>query len=211
MASVDVEMTTLPQFPLQLVLFPTMVLPLHVFEPRYRAMVHDILEGDRRFGVVMIEKGADTGGGDVRSSFGTVAQVLEAEEFPDGRWALITVGGERFKVKEWLPDNPYPLADIEAWPDEGGQPLEGEEFDRVLAKFRRCVALASEAGVDIGRVPDTLDSGDLGTMQMAAMMPVDVYDKQKLLAAPDACARLALLETTIDDTLELVEVRLRGG
>ncbi|MEL6986015.1 MAG: LON peptidase substrate-binding domain-containing protein, partial [Actinomycetota bacterium] len=80
----------MPQFPLRSVLFPSMVLPLHVFEPRYRTMVHDLLEGDGRFGVVMIDRGSDTGGQDQRSSFGTVARIVESEEYPDGRWGLIT-------------------------------------------------------------------------------------------------------------------------
>ncbi|MGI9594936.1 MAG: LON peptidase substrate-binding domain-containing protein [Acidimicrobiales bacterium] len=204
-------MVVLPQFPLRLVLFPTMVLPLHVFEPRYRALVHDVLESDRRFGVVMIEKGLDTGGDDQRSSFGTVAQVVEAEELPDGRWALVTIGVERFKVKTWLPDDPYPVADVELWPDEPPGPPPEADFDRVAGKFRRCMALASEAGVDTGPMPDSLEGGELGTMQMAAMLPVGTFDKQNLLGAPDAPARLASLETAIEQTLELVELQLRGG
>lgn len=204
-------MPVLPQFPLQLVLFPTMVLPLHVFEPRYRAMIHDVLEGDRTFGVVMIEKGIDIGGEDQRSSFGTVARVLEAEEFPDGRWAVITVGVERFRVKEWLADDPYPVADIEPWPDLGNNTCDRDEFDRVLGKFRRCMALVSEAGVDVGEVPEGLEPGELGTMQMAAMLPIETFDKQKLLGTPDSVSRLAAIEASIDDTLELVELRLRGG
>lgn len=204
-------MSVLPQFPLQLVLFPTMVLPLHVFEPRYRAMIHDVLEGDRTFGVVMIDRGVDTGGEDQRSSFGTVARVLEAEEFPDGRWAVVTVGVERFRVKQWLPDDPYPVAEIELWPDLGTKTCDRDEFDRVLGKFRRCMALVSEAGVDVGEVPEGLEPGELGTMQMAAMLPIETFDKQKLLGAPDSVARLAAIEASIDDTLELVELRLRGG
>lgn len=204
-------MTVLPQFPLRMVLFPTMVLPLHIFEPRYRALVRDVLDGDQRFGVVMIEKGLDTGGDDQRSSYGTVAEVLEAEEYPDGRWALVTVGVERFRVKTWLPDDPYPVADIESWPDGAQGPPNKVDFDRVAGKFRRCMALASEAGVDIGPVPESLEDGDLGTMQMSAMLPIATFDKQKLLGAPDSPARLAMVETSIEETLELVELQLRGG
>ncbi len=204
-------MTVLPQFPLGLVLFPSMVLPLHVFEPRYRSMIRDVLDGDQRFGVVMIEKGMETGGGDQRSSFGTIARVLEAEEFPDGRWSVVTVGVERFRVETWLPDDPYPVADIELWPDgENGPPGEAD-FERVAGKFRRCMALASESGVDIGPLPETLDSGELGTMQMAAMLPIATFDKQKLLGAADSTMRLRSVETIIEETLELIELRLRGG
>ncbi|MEM7271616.1 MAG: LON peptidase substrate-binding domain-containing protein [Actinomycetota bacterium] len=204
-------MPVLPQFPLRLVLFPTMVLPLHVFEPRYRALVHDIIEGDRSFGVVMIEKGLDTGGEDQRSTFGTVARVIEAEEFPDGRWALVTVGTERFKVNEWLDDAPYPRADIELWPDAESEPPPRDEFGRVVSKFKRCMALASEIGIDIGPLPDSIAEDEIGTMQMAAMLPIGPFDKQQLLGAPSSSKRLDGLEVAIDETLELIELKLQGG
>ena len=203
-------MVELAQFPLRTVLFPSMVLPLHIFEPRYRALVHDIIEGDRTFGVCMIERGVDVGGEDHRSTFGTAARILQAEEFPDGRWALITVGTERFKVVEWLPDDPYPVAEIEYWPDDDPEPPAEAEFERVSAKFRRCLALASEAGVDIGAMPDGIECGELGTMQMAAMLPVGTFDKQRLLGAPTTLERLAGLDAVIDETVELIEFELRG-
>lgn len=174
-------------------------------------MVHDILEKDKRFGVVMIEKGLDTGGEDQRSSFGTVAEVIEAEEFPDGRWAVVTVGVERFQVTNWLPDDPYPKAEIEYWPDTDVKPPNGADFDRVASKFRRCMALASEAGVDVGPVPSSFDKGELGTMQMAAMLPVGPFDKQKLLGTAGCVDRLAAVESSIDDTVELIELRLSGN
>lgn len=188
-----------------------MVLPLHVFEPRYRAMVHQILEDDQRFGVVMIERGTDTGGDDHRSNFGTIAKVVEAEEFPDGRWALATVGVERFKVTQWLPDDPYPQAEIELWPDTTPDGPDGQAFEQVVSKFRRCMALTSEAGFDIGPVPETLECGDLGTMQMAAMLPIGPFDKQQLLAVPDSVSRLASIDEAIDKTMELIDLRLQGG
>ena len=109
-------------FPLGSVLLPSMVLPLHVFEPRYRAMVRDCLEGDREFGVTLIERGSEVGGGDQRSLVGTLAQIVRAQPFPDGRWALLVAGTERITVTEWLPDDPYPRADIEPYPDPAPGP-----------------------------------------------------------------------------------------
>ena len=92
-------------FPLGSVLFPSLVLPLHVFEPRYRALITDVLAGDAEFGVCLIERGSEVGGDDVRLGVGTVAHVQEAAELPDGRWALIAVGTRRIVVDEWLPDD----------------------------------------------------------------------------------------------------------
>lgn len=201
-------MAIMPQFPLGTVLFPTMVLPLHVFEPRYRTMVSDVLDGDGIFGVVLIERGADTGGGDHRTNFGTTARVVEAEQFSDGRWALITIGVERFQVSEWLPDDPFPKADVEMWPDDNdGTELHGH-YTKVAAKFRRCMALAAESGLDVGPIPPPMDDVGLGCMQMSALAPVTSLDKQRLLGAPGPAERLQLLDVMIDDSVELIEARL---
>ena len=85
-------MTRLAMFPLGTVLLPGAVLPLHVFEPRYRTLVADCLAGEPEFGVVLIERGSEVGGGDVRRDVGTVARIVEVAELPDGRSALVTVG-----------------------------------------------------------------------------------------------------------------------
>ena len=100
-------------FPLGTVLLPSALLPLHVFEPRYRALVRDCLAGDREFGVVLIERGSEVGGGDVRFDVGTRARIVEAAELDDGRWVLILVGDGPGPGATWLPDDPYPRAEVE--------------------------------------------------------------------------------------------------
>ena len=108
-------------FPLGTVLLPGGVLPLHIFEPRYRQLVIDLLADDvnePEFGVTMIERGTETGGGEDRADVGVIARVVQIEALADGRYALIAVGTRRFRVRSWLPDDPYPLADIDDWPDE---------------------------------------------------------------------------------------------
>ncbi len=201
----------MPLFPLRSVLFPTMVLPLHVFEPRYRTMVHDLLEGDGRFGVVMIERGSETGGEDQRSSYGTVARIVESEEYPDGRWGLITVGVERFRVSSWLEDDPYPKAEVELWPDADADDVDPERFAEVEHRFRRCMALASEMGIDTGPLPDSITPCGLGTMQLAALLPVGPHDKQRLLGVAGCTERLDTIDHMIDEALELIELKLREG
>src|SRR3954467_3772112 len=103
----------MPMFPLGTVLFPHATLPLHLFEDRYRALAETCLQGDGRFGVVLIERGKEVGGGDSRFSVGTVARIVEAARTPDGRYLLATVGGERLRVRRWLDDAPYPRAEID--------------------------------------------------------------------------------------------------
>src|SRR5258707_10636188 len=106
-------MPALPMFPLGSVLFPYALMPLHVFEPRYRQLVDRCLAGDGTFGVVLIERGSEVGGGDVRFDVGTRTRIHRAEQLDDGRWVLLTVGTERISVRRWLPDDPFPRAEIE--------------------------------------------------------------------------------------------------
>src|SRR4029078_4589782 len=103
----------LPMCPLCTVLFPHAALPLHLFEERYRALAETCLRGDGRFGVVLIERGFEVGGGDQRFGVGTVAQIGEPATTPDGRSLLATVGTERFRIKRWLDDDPFPRAEID--------------------------------------------------------------------------------------------------
>ena len=201
-------MSTLPMFPLGSVLFPSMILPLHVFEPRYRALVEDCVAGNGEFGVVLIERGSEVGGGDVRTDVGTVAQVLEIERFDDGRCALAAVGTRRFRVDRWLDDDPYPRAEVTDWDDSAPESLDLDEVD---ALFRRALALAAE----LGEAPAPMDvelaeDAGLATFQMAALAPLGPADRQVLLATEGAEARVRLLAEQLADMTELLRARLGG-
>ena len=201
-------MTILPMFPLGSVLFPSMILPLHVFEPRYRALVDDCVADNGEFGVVLIERGSEVGGGDVRTDVGTVAQVLEIERFDDGRCALAAVGTRRFRVDRWLDDDPYPRAEVTDWDDPAPESLDLDEVD---ALFRRALALAAE----LGEAPAPMDvelaeDAGLATFQMAALAPLGPADRQVLLATEGAQARVRLLAEQLADMTELLRARLGG-
>ena len=92
----------LPMFPLSTVIFPGAELPLHVFEPRYQALVNDVLSTDNTFGTVLISAGSEVGGGERRVDLGTKLVVTGAVPFPDGRWLLKVKSTERIEVTEWL-------------------------------------------------------------------------------------------------------------
>src|SRR3954453_11666540 len=137
----------LPMFPLGTVLFPHAVLPLHIFEERYRALVETGLRGHGRFGVVLIERGYEGGGGDARFGVGTVARIVEAARTPDGRYLLATVGTDRFRVKKWLDDDPYPRAEIDVINDPK-RPRDDAAARRteVQQLLGRVLALSAELG-----------------------------------------------------------------
>ena len=199
-------------FPLGSVLVPSAGLPLHVFEPRYRALVRDCLAGGRELGVVLIERGSEVGGGDVRTSVGTVARIVEAVELPDGRMAIAAVGVRRIRVSSWLDDDPYPRAEVVDWPDPEPGPEHAEALAGALGRLRRCLALAAEAGD--AAAPATVELSEdpvLAGYQASVVAPFGPLDQQALLEAPSPEARVALLDTLLADAIEVLELRLASG
>ena len=199
-------------FPLGTVLVPSAGLPLHVFEPRYRALVHDCLAADREFGVVLIERGSEVGGEDERSDAGTVARILDAVELPDGRWALATVGTRRVRVVRWLPDDPYPVADVEDWPDAAPGDAFRDELAVCVALLRRALGLAAEAGDAAARATVELaDDPVLASYQAIAVAPLGAFDRQRLLVAETPDERISSLTEQLREVITVLELRLGGA
>lgn len=210
------ETNTMAMFPLGMVLLPTMVVPIHVFEPRYRQMTRDCLDGSREFGVVLIERGSEVGGGDIRTDAGTVATIIDAQEFPDGRWGLVAGGTRRIRVARWRQDDPYPQAEVQDWPDVTDGDDDGEEIvaklPPVAATWRRVLALQSELGAP-GLPADFEVSDDPSTAvwQLSALSPLGPLDRQRLLTAENAALRLSLLTELLADAEEVIRARIEMG
>lgn len=205
--------TVTPMFPLGTVLLPGMLLPLHVFEPRYRQMVDDCLAGDSTFGVVLIERGSEVGGGDVRTDVGTLARIVESHQMEDGRWMLAAVGAHRIRVETWLPDEPYPRADVTAWPDGADHDevagANAGRRDAVETLLRRAAALARE----LGRPAPPLDfelaaDATRASYQATGAAPLGEADRQKLLCARAVTERWQLLHELLVDQVELLQAQL---
>jgi uncharacterized protein len=213
-----------PMFPLGSVLVPGMILPLHVFEPRYRALVRDCTAGDGEFGVVLIERGSEVGGGDARTDVGTMARIVQAEELPDGRFAVGAVGMRRIRVTAWLADEPYSRAEVTDWPEVGvdGDPA-GETaaappaatdalVEEVDGLLRRVGALRTELGEPAPPLDFTLaDDALVAGYQATALAPLGPLDKQALLAASSVRARLDDVRRLLGEHAELLQARLAGG
>jgi Lon protease-like protein len=199
-------------FPLGSVLFPHAELPLHVFEPRYRALTEACLAGDGEFGVVLIERGNEVGGGDTRFSTGTVARIVAAGRLPDGRYLLATVGTRRLRVRSWLSDDPFPRAEVELL-GEGDTSVDAHDVradvERVL---KRVLAMAAELGEAPQAVGVELDDDPVQAgYQAAAAAPIGPLDAQRLLELDDPAERLAQLHGLLADQAELLELRLSGS
>lgn len=201
-------------FPLGTVLFPHAILPLHLFEERYRALAEACLRGDGRFGVVLIERGYEVGGGDIRFGVGTVARIVEAARTPDGRFLLATVGTERLRVRSWLADDPFPRADVDLLSEPKRVPERaGEQRAVVQRLLARVLALRAELGEPAAPVNAAqLDQDPLrASFEAAALAPIGPLDAQQLLELDDPCARFEQLEGMLVDAAEVLELRLAGG
>ena len=208
------EPLDLPMFPLGSVLLPGMGLPLHVFEPRYRVMMYDLQQSNsQEFGVVLIERGSEVGGGDTRGQVGCRAAIAQAEEQPDGSWVLIAVGTERIKLLAWLPEDPYPKASVVPWPDQRTE----QQLDHALIEgaervARRVAALAVEMGAQ-GLLADCQLSADPSSRlyELATMAPLGALDRSRLLCTPDLPTRYELLIEMLEEQELLLQGRLTFG
>jgi uncharacterized protein len=186
---------TLPLFPLATVLFPGMRLPLHVFEQRYRQLVGDLLERPepRRFGVIAIRKGRETGVDGVTALYeiGCTAAVRAVESRDDGRYDLQVVGTERFRLLRLDRSLPYFQAEIEPVADETGDAATAAlAARRVQAGFRAYLNTLADHGGGVISLASLPDEPLLLSYVVAAAMIIDLPERQNLLAAPDALARL---------------------
>jgi len=200
-------------FPLESAWLPGQDLPLRIFEPRYGALVRRCLGRDEPFGVVLIAQGREVGGGDARCDVGVLSTIEEHADLGAGRYALRCRTGERIRVCEWLPDDPYPRATVTPWPDEPGDPVTDAQLadleDRVIALFER-IAEASDARLperDVLLGPRETDAGRR-LFALASRVPVGTADRYSVLSAPSAADRFAALSEAVDALADVVEFQL---
>jgi uncharacterized protein len=188
--------TTMPLFPLGTVLYPGLLLPLHIFEERYRQLVRDLLDGPepQEFGVIAIRKGRETGveGVSVLYEIGCAAALRQVARHDDGRFDVVVAGTQRFRLLGLDQARPYLQGEIELLAEETGDEaaaaLAARAVQRAFRDYLDALATQGAARVD---VPDLPDEPVLLSYLVAASMIVDLSDRQALLAEPDALRRLA--------------------
>ena len=200
----------LPYFPLHIVLFPHLPLPLHIFEERYRAMTRDLLaDGSPYAGRFVISSGGDEDA--LEGSVGTVAEVRRAEQFADGRWALVVVGAERVALGAVDRTGPYALIEVVPLPETVGDPETAGRLlpevqaalDAYLDTVKRFVASAASAGRESPEITDVAASLDqvlkpiqlpddplAASYAVAGVLQIELNRKQQLLELPDGASRL---------------------
>jgi Lon protease-like protein len=197
-------MAVMPMFPLTTVLMPGMPLPLRIFEERYLKLLGDLIgEESPEFGVVLISRGPEVGGGEKRMNIGTIASVTDigtTEQF----YGLESIGSRRFRVNAWLPDDPYPLADIDLIPDLIWDDTLMPARVHLETKVRQLLSFASEFG-DLQYGPNVEFSDDPmeACWQLAGVLPVGELDQMDLLGSQSA-------EELISKTYEIVKFADQG-
>jgi Lon protease-like protein len=186
----------LPLFPLGTVLFPGLVLPLNVFEERYRDLVRDLLElpeEERQFGVVAIREGREVGVDGITALYevGCTARVREVHRHEDGRYDLVTVGSQLFRLRELSTERSYFTGEVEWLPDELGDPAEARLLDASVRDvfLDYLVALGTASGQQI-EAPDLPEDPLVLSHLVGATTLLDLADRQELLDQPDGRTRL---------------------
>jgi Lon protease-like protein len=200
------EPRLVPMFPLGTVLFPHALLPLRVFEPRYRVLTERVLKAEREFGVVLIERGSEVGGGDTRFDVGTVAQIVRAQPLGDGGYVLATVGIRRVRVARWLPDDPYPQAEVVDFPEAEPDPNAAADAarDRARDALEDVCAIYRQRDPRVPQLPPIADDAAQASYELAALAPIGPLDAQRLLETPAAPERLLQLAELLDDHARLL-------
>lgn len=195
----------LPMFPLGTPLLPGRLLPLRLFEPRYLALLRQCLAQENpEFGVVLIERGREVGGGDQRTAVGTVAAILEAAARPSGDVSVMALGRRRLRVVEWLPDDPHPWAMVEDWRDEIDEnpTIHRTLMDEALARLRSIAALSgAQHGDLLDRLEESIDTFDptTTTYALAGAVGFGAADQHRLLLCPGVTQRLTRVMELLDD------------
>lgn len=185
------ELIEIPLFPLGLVLFPGMVQPLHIFEPRYREMTKVCLDGAGMFGVTLALPGSAPLH-EIPARAGSMARILDYHRLPDGRYNLLAVGARRFELVETFRDQPYLRGRVRVLPEEvGAGPVEAltARARALLDEYLAVVLADAEEGEQRISVPT--DPIELSYF-LAVLLPCDDGVKQELLEAETAAARLTL-------------------
>jgi ATP-dependent Lon protease len=201
----SVSLHELPLFPLpEVVLFPSGKLPLHIFEMRYRQMVNTLLEGDRKFGVLMWDPTTRA-----NRKFGCIAVIGDVVFLPDGRLNIMTSGQERFRVWEYIQEKPYLVGKVECFDDQPpNQDLTGlkDNADRLL---RDVIRLSSKLTDKAIALPDDLpDDPKQLSFWIAANLSSDPCEQQELLELEDTAARLDREVQALSATCKELAARL---
>ena len=188
-------MTLLPLFPLTTVLFPGGVLPIHIFEPRYRQMLDDCLRTGQGFGVVRIQEGTEVGGDAVPHGVGTLAEIIALERLPDGRAFVTVLGKSRFRIESVVREKGYSEARVTALEAVGGD--DAAAWLDVAARLLEGLRAGTEHEIPGTAAGVTAEGPEAASFRIADALDLDDDLRQELLEIRGAAERLKRLASLI--------------
>lgn len=202
----------LPLFPLAVVLFPGVPLPLHIFEPRYRQMLDDIRASNNLFGLSYFDASTSEQEFPPVGSIGCVAKVTDAQAMPDGRWNILTIGVIRYRIEEYLDrGDPYLVARVSYFEDEDHDSEAVRDSSRGVAetftRIARAVRIINDERANLPNIADT--EPQRLSFLVAAAMDMDTDVKQELLELRLTSQRLRRLSDILSRAVSGYEERAR--
>ena len=198
----------LPIFPLPIVLFPNELLPLHIFEPRYRQMLKDVQLGNNLFGISFFDSQESVSDEPGKGSIGCVAEVRDVQELEDGRSNILTIGIIRYVIENYVDrETPYLLAEVSYFEDfeedeEVLKPLANEVF----TLFKRIAAAAHELTGQHGKLPEIPQAEpQMLSFLVATAFNLPIEIKQNLLKSRSTTERLNKLREILVQAVEQAE------
>lgn len=199
----------MPMFPLGTTLLPGMALPLRLFEERYLQMYADIIDDERRFGVVLIERGIESRDDNPTFDVGCLARVVGSGLHEDGTIALVAIGRNRIRVDEWLPSHPYPRAVVTLLEDDPLTDAGMRSLQAAADQLPGLLAVAAELNPEIeATVPGLSDDPAQAVYQLAQLAGLQSLDMQKVLEAETSDDRADLVDRLMTETVELIRLQL---
>ncbi|MCY4370874.1 MAG: LON peptidase substrate-binding domain-containing protein [bacterium] len=207
----DQPVQWLPMFPLGRGIFPGSSVTLRVFEPRYRQMMDGCLNRQIGFGVVLIERGSEVGGGDVRFDVGVSVTIEQVWSLGNGHLMVAARGCTRFRVEKWIEDDPFPQAVVRYIPDPERYVADPGLRDPLERAFSRGLAMMSELGLGTGAIAPLPADPLAAAYRALELFPVPDLDRQRILEDDDPGERIIHATAALESVNQLVEARLGGG
>jgi ATP-dependent Lon protease len=195
----------IPLFPLpNLVLFPNIVVPLHIFEERYKLMINTCIDRDEPFGLVLLRSGAEEESEETIHRVGVTARIVQVERLEDGRLNILGEGEDRFRIYRFTQETPYWKASVDFFEDDESHPVESL-YDQAADLYRKVAELGTKlSGSQESEVVLPESPADLSYM-ISYVLDIDSEDKQKLLEMTSTAERLQVLVNHLADTIRKME------
>jgi len=196
-------------FPLGLTLLPGMALPLRLFEDRYLKMYADIIDAEREFGVVLIERGIESRDDNLTFTVGCAAHIVGSAVNADGTLALVAIGRSRIRVDEWLPSDPYPRAMVTELEDDPMSDVGMAALHAATDQLPGLLAPAAKLNPEFeATAPELSDDPGQAVYQLAQLAGLPTLDLQRVLEAGTSDDRAAMVGSMLGETMELIRLQL---